>query len=249
MKKSIKLAVSLSLALVVATGCSSKTESAVPDKPAIELYSMAQQSLQAGNFIASIETLEALDTRYPFGPHTVQVQLDLIYAYYKNNDTAQALANIDRFIRLNPSHKDIDYVYYMRGLTNMGADYNLFHDVFNIDRSDRDPSYANAAFVDFTRLIQRYPNSEYVADAQLRAIAIKNRLARYELSAAQYYMKRKAYIAAIQRSQHIIDNFADTPSRNGALLVMIEAYGILEQPQLKANAENILALNSTSEGN
>ena len=90
MKKSIKLAISLSLALVVATGCSSKSEPNVPDKPAIELYSIAQQSLHAGNFVSAIETLEALDTRYPFGPHTVQVQLDLIYAYYKNSDTAQA---------------------------------------------------------------------------------------------------------------------------------------------------------------
>jgi len=226
------------------TGCSSKTALAVPDKPAIELYSMAQQSLQAGNFMSAVETLEALDTRYPFGPHTVQVQLDLIYAYYKNSDTAQALANIDRFIRLNPTHKDIDYVYYMRGLTNMGADYNLFHDLFNIDRSDRDPSYAKAAFNDFTRLIQRYPNSEYVADAQKRAIAVKSRLARYELSAAEYYMKRKAYIAAIQRAQYVLDNFADTESRTGALKVMVKAYGILEQPQLKANAEKILAANS-----
>ena len=243
MKKSIKLAISLSLALVVATGCSSKSEPNVPDKPAIELYSIAQQSLQAGNFVSAIETLEALDTRYPFGPHTVQVQLDLIYAYYKNSDTAQALANIDRFIRLNPTHKDIDYVYYMRGLTNMGADYNLFHALFNIDRSDRDPSYANAAFNDFSRLIQRYPESEYVADAKKRAIAIKNRLARYELSAAEYYMKRKAYIAAIQRAQHIIDNFADTQSRTGALKVMIKAYDILEQPTLKANAEKVLAAN------
>ncbi|MFT5880484.1 MAG: outer membrane protein assembly factor BamD [Moritella sp.] len=244
MKNSIKLAISLSLVLFVTTGCSTKTALAVPDKPAIELYSMAQQSLQAGNFMSAVETLEALDTRYPFGPHTVQVQLDLIYAYYKNNDTAQALANIDRFIRLNPTHKDIDYVYYMRGLTNMGADYNLFHDLFNIDRSDRDPSYANAAFNDFARLIQRYPDSEYVADAQKRAIAVKSRLARYELSAAEYYMKRKAYIAAIQRAQYVLDNFSDTESRTSALKVMVKAYDILEQPQLKANAETILAANN-----
>ena len=125
----------------------------------------------------------------------------------------------------------------------MGADYNLFHDLFNIDRSDRDPSYANAAFNDFTRLIQRYPDSEYVADAQKRAIAVKSRLARYELSAAEYYMKRKAYIAAIQRAQYVLDNFADTESRTGALKVMVKAYDILEQPQLKANAEKILAAN------
>lgn len=244
MKNSIKLAISLSLALFASTGCSTKTALAVPDKPAIELYGMAQQSLQAGNFMSAVETLEALDTRYPFGPHTVQVQLDLIYAYYKNSDTAQALANIDRFIRLNPTHKDIDYVYYMRGLTNMGADYNLFHDLFNIDRSDRDPSYAKAAFNDFTRLIQRYPDSAYVADAQKRAIAVKSRLALYELSAAEYYMKRKAYIAAIQRAQYVLDNFADTESRTGALQVMVKAYDILDQPQLKANAEKILAANS-----
>ncbi len=243
MKKSIKLAISLALALFVATGCSTKTKLAVPDKPAIELYSMAQASLQAGNFVSAIETLEALDTRYPFGSHTIQVQLDLIYAYYKNSDTAQALANIDRFIRLNPTHKDIDYVYYMRGLTNMDADYNLFHDLFNIDRSDRDPTYANAAFKDFGRLIQRYPDSEYVADAQKRMIAIKNRLAKYELSAAQYYMKRGAYIAAVQRAQYIIENFGDTKYRTDALKVMVKAYDKLDQETLKQHAQAILDAN------
>lgn len=244
MKKSIKLAVSLSLALFAVAGCSSKSTRLIPDKPAIELYSTAQQALQAGNYVSAAETLEALDTRYPFGPHTVQVQLDLIYAYYKNNDTAQALANIDRFLRLNPTHKDIDYVYYMRGLTNMAADYNVFHSAFDIDRSDRDPSYADAAFGDFTSLIKRFPESQYVADAQQRAIAIKSRLANYELAAAQYYMKRQAYIAAAQRGQYIVEHFSDTEARIGALEVMVSAYEILGQEELKANAQAVLALNN-----
>lgn len=244
MKKSLKLAFSLSFALFAVTGCSNTTARIVPDKPAIELYSSAQQSLQEGNYLGASETLEALDTRYPFGPHTTQVQLDLIYAYYKSNNTAQALANIDRFLRLNPTHKDIDYVIYMRGLTNMAADYNLFHSMFDIDRSDRDPSYADAGFNDFTRLIKRYPDSEYVADAQQRAIAIKNRLANYELAAAEYYMKREAYIAAVKRAQYVLTNFSDTEARVGALKVMVEAYTILEQPELKAHAEKVLAENS-----
>ena len=116
--KYLVAAATLSLALV---GCSGSNEQ-VPDNPPNEIYATAQQKLQDGNWKQAITQLEALDNRYPFGPYSQQVQLDLIYAYYKNADLPLAQATIDRFMRLNPTHPNIDYVMYMRGLTNMALD-------------------------------------------------------------------------------------------------------------------------------
>merc|ERR1711974_196564 len=107
------------------------------------------------------------------------VQLDLIYSYYKSGKTEETLATVDRFIRLNPNHSDIDYAFYMRGLTNMESDSSLFQELMNIDRADRDPAKSREAFNDFRRLIQQYPNSKYAVDARKRMLHIKERLARY----------------------------------------------------------------------
>ena len=126
----------LLLSLALMTGCSSSDKPKVPDEPPEVLFQKAHQNLDKGDYAKALELLEAMDSRYPFGPYSSQVQLDLIYAYYKNDDTAQALANIDRFLRLNPTHPDVDYVYYMRGLSNMQSDYNLFQSLVGVDRSD-----------------------------------------------------------------------------------------------------------------
>lgn len=99
--------------------------------------------LQDGNFKGAITQLEALDNRYPFGPYSQQVQLDLIYAYYKAADLPMAQASIDRFMRLNPTHPNIDYVMYMRGLTDMALDDSALQGFFGVDRSDRDPQHSS----------------------------------------------------------------------------------------------------------
>lgn len=218
--KYLVAAATLSIALA---GCSSSKES-VPDNPPSEIYATAQQKLQEGNFRAAITQLEALDNRYPFGPYSQQVQLDLIYAYYKNSDLPMAQASIDRFLRLNPTHPNIDYVMYMRGLVDMALDNNVLQDFFGIDRSNRDPEYARNAFRDFSQLVQVYPNSQYATDATKRLVYLKNRLAKYELSVAEYYTDRSAYVAVVNRVDQMLRNFPDTQATRDALPLMENAY-------------------------
>ncbi len=213
------LSTTLSLILI---GCSSKNT--VPDNPPAELYATAKKKLQDGHFKDAIRQLEALDSRYPFGPYSQQVQLDLIYAYYKSADLLLAEASIERFMRLNSTHPDIDYVLYMRGLINMSLDDNLLHSFFGIDRSDRDPQHARNAFRDFRQLVQNYPNSQYVADSNKRLIFLKNKLANYELAIAQYYTKREAYVAVVNRIEQMIKNYPDTEATRDALPLMKKAY-------------------------
>jgi outer membrane protein assembly factor BamD len=242
MGKKSRLLLSLALVTMMATGCSS-TKPKIPDEPPEVLYQKARVKLDSGSYASAIELLEALDSRYPFGAYSTQVQLDLIYAYYKQDDTAQAIANIDRFIRLNPAHKNIDYVYYMRGLTNMAADFNFFQDFFGIDRDDKDPSYARQAFKDFKLLLQNYPTSQYAADARARMISLKTRLAKYDLSVAQYYVKRGALIAAANRAKQLVEDFPDTPQTEQALELMVNAYTDLKMPAMAQNARAVLAKN------
>ena len=230
--KYLVAAATLSLALA---GCSGSKD-VVPDSPPAEIYATAQQKLQDGNFKGAITQLEALDNRYPFGPYSQQVQLDLIYAYYKNADLPLAQAAIDRFMRLNPTHPNIDYVIYMRGLTDMALDDSALQGFFGIDRSDRDPSHARDAFKDFSQLLRAYPNSQYATDSRKRLVFLKERLAKYELSVAEFYTKRGAYVAVVNRVEQMLKDYSDTEATRTALPLMENAY---RQLQLNAEAERV----------
>ncbi|MGB0894447.1 MAG: outer membrane protein assembly factor BamD [Parashewanella sp.] len=240
--KRVSKGIALALLALTLNACSSKPDEVVKSS-AEQLYSQARTSMELGNFSKAIRTLEALDSRYPFGPHKTQVQLDMIFAYYKTKNTAEALANVDRFLRLNPTHPDIDYVYYMRGLINMQADEYLFHRLLNIDRTDRDPKNSQDAFKDFGKLIKQFPNSKYAADARQRMQAVKNRLARYSIHVGEYYLKMNAWSAAAGRGQYVVEAFSGTPSTERGLEIMIQAYDELGQQTLKQHALDVLKLN------
>lgn len=239
--KYLVAAATLSLALV---GCSGSNEQ-VPDNPPNEIYATAQQKLQDGNWKQAITQLEALDNRYPFGPYSQQVQLDLIYAYYKNADLPLAQATIDRFMRLNPTHPNIDYVMYMRGLTNMALDDSALQGFFGVDRSDRDPQHARDAFNDFSKLVRSYPNSQYITDATKRLVFLKDRLAKYEYSVAEY-TRRGAWVAVVNRVEGMLRDYLDTQATRDGLKLMENAY---RQMQMTAQADKvakIIAANSSN---
>ena len=241
------------LALLVITmalsGCSSnQDEQRQLSGSAEQMYQQAQTYLDSGNFTMAVQTLRNIESRFPFGPHINQVQMDLIYAYYQVGNQDRALTMIDRFLRLNPNHVDIDYVRYMRGLVHQQLEQNAFHEFVGIDRSDRDKSYAEQAFEDFRQLLERYPDSIYAADARARMIGIQSRLARYELSVAEYYMRREAYMAAATRAQYILENFQQAPEIEEALDVLVRAYDALGLEDLRDDAQAVLALNFPARG-
>lgn len=196
----------------------------LPDSSPSDLYSVGQEKLQDGNYKGAITQLETLDNRYPFGPYSQQVQLDLIYAYYKSGDLPMALAAIDRFLRLNPTHPNIDYVLYMRGLSAQALDDNTLQEFFGINRADRDPQHARVAFQDFSQLIRYYPNSIYITDASKRMVFLKDRLAMFELSVVQFYTKRGAYVAVINRVENMLRDYPDAQPTRQALPYMENAY-------------------------
>ncbi|MBZ9612108.1 outer membrane protein assembly factor BamD [Rheinheimera maricola] len=235
----------ISLLALTLTACAGKPEQ--PDTSSTQTaqtaYQQAKDVLDKGLYNRAIELLMAVESRYPFGPLARQVQLDLIYAYYQAGDLPKALAGIDRFIRLNPNHPELDYVYYMRGLTNLKADENALHDVLGIDRADRDLASTRQAFDDFKLLVSSFPNSKYSAEAKNRMLSIKDSLARHELLIADYYMRRGAYLAAANRGKYIVEYYRDSALVEQALEVMIESYDKLGLRKLKDDTYQVLKLN------
>ncbi|WP_457913530.1 outer membrane protein assembly factor BamD [Candidatus Gillettellia adelgis] len=220
------------------SGCSTH-QYITSNKPLTEHYALAQKNMQDGNFKEAIAQLETLNKRYPFGPYSQQIQLDLIYSYYKSSNFISTQASIDRLLRVHPTHPNIDYVMYMHGLTDMALNDSTLQSFLRIDCSDRDPQNARAAFHDFHQFIWRFPNSQYVADAHKRLVYLKGRLAQYELSVLKYYMKRGAYIAVIHRAEDMLCKYQDTKATYDALPFMKDAYQVL---QLNIEAEKVAKL-------
>ncbi|AMC99189.1 MULTISPECIES: outer membrane protein assembly factor BamD [Halomonas] len=220
--------VALLLATALVTGCAGRSGSNDQDEFAgvaeQELYEEAREALERGRHTTAISRLEALDTRFPFGRHAEQAQLELIYAYYETNDWEAARAAASRFIRLHPTHPQADYALYMRGLSSWQAGRFSLERLRLIDISKRDLGASRDAYTDFRELVSRYPDSEYAPDAQQRIVYLRNLLARHELHVADFYLRKGAYLAAVERGRWVVENYPEAEATRDALAVMVEGY-------------------------
>ncbi|MGM0544417.1 MAG: outer membrane protein assembly factor BamD [Pseudomonadota bacterium] len=218
----------LALSFALLAGCASNDTTSDEDQYAgvaeRELYDRARDALDSNRFNIAVERLEALDTRYPFGEHAEQAQLELVYAYYKNDDWEEARAAASRFIRLHPDHPQIDYAYYLRGLAAWQAGRFSLERLRLIDISKRDLGATRDAYGDFRELIQRYPKSEYAPDAKQRIVYLRELLARHELHVADYYLRRGAYLAAVERGRWVVEHYPESNATHDALATMVEGY-------------------------
>ncbi|MBL7481133.1 outer membrane protein assembly factor BamD [Legionella bononiensis] len=204
-----------------------------------QLYTASQKSLRKQEYATAAKQLEAMESMYPFSDYTEQSQMELIYAYYQNEDYPSAAATAERFIHLYPRAKNVDYAYYMRGLANFQQTRGVFAKVFPMDESWRDPGTQTQAFLDFATLIQKFPNSKYKANALQRMIYLRNMFAQHELDVSQYYFKRKMYVAAIERANYLVKTYPQAPSAQQALVIMYDANMALG---LKKAAEDAMAV-------
>jgi len=225
------------LVLALLGACATTPEQDEPEKV---YYERAREALNRGNFSEAITQLEALDARYPFGRYAEQAQLDMIYARYRSLEPESAIIAAERFIRLNPQSPHVDYAYYIKGLANYYADVSLGARYFSVDADARDPGRQRDAFNDFNQLVTSFPDSPYAADAAQRMIAIKNRLAAYELKVARYYIKREAYVAAAERAKYVVQHLPETPAAPDALALLVELYQVLGLNEQSKNMEQVL---------
>ncbi|MEM9533823.1 MAG: outer membrane protein assembly factor BamD [Pseudomonadota bacterium] len=208
-----------------------------------ELYEGAKQSMVNGSYDRAIFQYRQMQSRFPFGRYAEQAQLELAYSYYKNFEPELSVTTLDRFLRTYPTHEHADYAHYLKGLVNFSRNRGLLGRLLNVDSSQRDLEFARASFTAFGELIQRYPNSQYADDARERMLFLRNEMAGYEIAVADYYLRRRAYVAAANRAKYVVENFQEAPQSADALAIMSQAYEQLEMTQLAEDAYRVLRIN------
>ncbi len=208
-----------------------------------KFHDQAKEALDNKSYQKAITLYEALEARYPFGDYAPQAQMNVAYAYYKNDDPEAAIAAADRFIKTHPRNPHVDYLYYLKGLVNYNRGIGFIDRFIPTDSSQRDPGAARDSYDNFQELTRRFPNSQYVDDARLRMIALRNNLAMYEIHVADFYMRRKAYEAAINRANFVIKEYQRTPAVPQALEIMEAGYHNLGLEDLAADAKRVYQLN------
>lgn len=236
------LAIVLLGVLLAISGCR-KDKNLDDERTAAELYAAAKRELDNKAWDRAILNYKLLQTRYPFGRYTEQSMLDLSYAYFKGREPENALSSLNRFIRTYPTHPNVDYAYYLKGIVNYEENLGFLERLMPSRVRDRDQSDARNAFTDFSELLRRFPASRYVADARQRMVFLRNNLAAYEIGVADYYMRRRAYIAAANRARYALETYPNTVDTAEALVILHQAYTELKLPELATGVMSVLALN------
>lgn len=237
-----KLIVFVLLNVLLLSGCkhwwagSDEDDNPFQGISAKQLYSDSKKAMAKEEYTAAIKRLEALDTMYPFNDYAEQAQIDLIYAYYKKEDYPSAAATAERFIHLYPRSKQVDYAYYMKGLSNFQQTRGALANMLPFDNSWRDPGTQSQAYSDFSTLVQKFPDSRYKPNALQRMIYLRNMFAQRELNTSIYYYKRKMYVASAERAAYLIKTYPQAASAQSALSLLYYANKALGLNQAASDA-------------
>lgn len=207
------------------------------------IYAEAKDELNSGGFDKAVSLYEKLEGRAAGTPLAQQAQIEKAYAHYKGGEKAQAIAVLDRFMRLHPTSPGIDYALYLKGVVNFNDRLGMFSFLTRQDLSERDQKAAKESFESFRELVTRFPDSRYTPDARARMTYILNSLAEYEVHVARYYYSRGAYVAAANRAQLALADYRDVPAQEEALFILIQSYDAMGMDKLRDDARRVLEKN------
>ena len=242
-KLSVVGACSLAGVVLLLSGCSSTPTDQTADWSPNKIYAEAKDELSSGGYDKAIVLFEKLEGRAAGTPLAQQAQLDKAYAQYKSGESAQALATLDRFMKLHPASPALDYALYLKGIINFNDDLGMFSAVTRQDLAERDQKASKESFESFKELVTRFPTSRYAPDASQRMTYIVNSLAQYEVHVARYYFGRGAYVAAINRAQVAVTDYQGVPAVEEALFIIVKSYDALGLTQLRDDAKRVLEKN------
>lgn len=234
-------------ALCLLGACAGNDEQETVVENLTRAYEEAKRAVDRQNYRRGIQIFEAIQARYPFSDLSRQIQLELMYAYYRSNQTEQAVETADTFIRENPIHPRVDYALYIKGLAYFEDGPGFLERRFRKDTTKRPPKDVALSYSTFRRLVERYPASAYASDAEQRMVFLKNRLAAYENHVADYYLRRGAYVAAANRAKNALEEYNGADSNAESLKLLIHAYEKLGMHDLAADARRVLEYNYPSE--
>ncbi len=212
-------------------------------QPVEQMYEAGHQSMTTANWDRAQTQFRQLIAQYPYGPYTEQALMESAYAQYKSGKLDDAVSSIDKFLRTYPTHRNVPYMYYLRGLSNSTRDAVFLQRVWKLDASRRDLSTPMQGYNDLSIVAERYPNSRYAADARQRMVYLRNQFARHELDTAFYYLRRDAWISAATRARYLLETYPQSEYQYDAVAVLGESYTRMGNKALADDARRVLQLN------
>lgn len=203
------------------------TDIAFEEGPADQLYNEGLVLMNAGDYRTAIAKFEEVDRLHPHTEFGRKSQVMLAFASYSRGNYIDAIQSARRFITLNPNHPDAAYAQYIIAMSY----YRQIPDV------TRDQSDTRKALEEFEKLIENYPDSEYVEEARRRLIATQDQLAGKEMEVGRYYLERDDNLAAVNRFRSVVENYQQTRHVEEALFRLTESYyamGLTQEAQTAA---------------
>lgn len=237
------LLILLILVPVLALPACGKKERVLSEK---EMYDSAYKALSRGRHDLAVERYDALRAAYPYGEFTTQGDLEICYAYYKTKQFESTVPCINRFLANHPTHSQIDYAYYLKGLALLPVRPPRFGERFfrdKADLTDHDAETGREAYAAFSEVVQRFPLSEYADASRQKLVDLINIFARHDLQIALFYLERYAYVAAVNRATRVLERYESSPFTEEALAVLVYAYTKLSLHDLAEDNRLVLEHN------
>lgn len=230
---------------MLTAACATTEKDPTKDWSPQRFFTEAKEALASGNYETAIKFFETLEARYPYGRYAEQAQLEIAYVYYKNREPELAIAAAERFIRLHPTHPNVDYAHYLKGLVYFNDRGNTFGRLLGMGGgiSDRDPKASIEAYKSFKDLVERYPKSRYAKDAAKRVNYLYQVMSEYELKVARFYYERNAYVATVSRTKYVLQQYPRTTSVEHALGLQAMAYKKMGLTDLMQDTVRVLEKN------
>ena len=186
------------LTLSACSGRPDRPRLAYEERPVEALYNTGYQRLERQRWADAIDYFQEVERQHPYSEWSRRAILMQIYAYYQNNNYAEAIAASDRFIQLFPGNPSAPYAFYMKALCN-------FEQITDVGR---DQGYAQAALEGLRDVVRRYPGTSYATDATVKIDMVNDQLAGKEMAIGRYYQRAGQPLAALNRYKAVIDNEA-----------------------------------------
>ena len=184
------------------------------DLQVLESYQEGKDFLEAGDALYAAKKFNEAELLFPQSDWAPKSALMAAYAYYSQDYLKDSIAELERFVRVYPKYKNLDYVYYLMGLS--------YHEQIVDEKKDLQPIINAKKY--FEIVINDYPKTSYALDAEFKIGLINDLLASKEMYIGRYYFKKKKWIAAINRFKTVVDDFETTVYTEEALHRLVEVH-------------------------
>ena len=201
-----------------------------------EAYDEGLKALKNGDVLFAAKKFNEAEILYPQSEAAPKAAIMAAYSYYSQDYYGDAIAELKRFFRVYPNHKNTDYVEYMLALSY----YEQIVD------EKKDLQSINNAKNSFLNIIKKYPDTDYAEDALFKIDLINDILAAKEIYIGRYYFDKKKWIAAINRFREVVDNYDTTIYIEEALHRLVEIHYIIGLENEAKKYASLLAYNYQS---